>query len=53
MQDRLLDLGRRTGLIGVNNDSADIGIAALPETVSLVVPMPPARVMESIIRSVE
>ena len=53
VQDRLLDLGRRTGLIGVNNDSADIGFAALPETVSLVVPMPPAHVMETIIRSVE
>ncbi|MEO0912827.1 MAG: hypothetical protein AAFY59_07540 [Pseudomonadota bacterium] len=44
--------GFRTGLIGVENDPADIGVATLPETVNLVVPMPSASVMERIIQSV-
>ena len=45
--------GFRTGLIGVENDPADIAVASLPETVALVVPMPSARVMERIISAVE
>lgn len=47
------DHGFRTGLIGVENDPADIKVVTLPETVALVVPMPAARVMESIIAAVE
>ncbi|MBV7395437.1 hypothetical protein [Mameliella sediminis] len=47
------DHGFRTGLIGVENDPADIKVASLPETVALVVPMPAARVMEAIIDAVE
>lgn len=47
------DHGFRTGLIGVENDPAEIGVARLPETVSLVVPMPSAAVMERIIAAVE
>ncbi|MBK1635406.1 hypothetical protein [Rhodovulum adriaticum] len=46
------DHGFRTGLIGVENDPADIGVARLPETVALVVPMPSAKVMEEIIEAV-
>jgi hypothetical protein len=45
--------GFRTGLIGVENDPADIDVATLPETVSLVVPMPAASVMSRIIDAVE
>ena len=41
--------GFRTGLIGVENDPAAIGNATLPETVSLVVPMPSAKVMSAIV----
>jgi len=44
--------GFRTGLIGVENDPADITAATLPETVDLVVPMPNAKVMEAIITAV-
>lgn len=43
--------GFRTGLIGVENDPAAIGVANLPETINLVVPMPSAGVMEQIIGS--
>ena len=45
--------GFRTGLIGVENDPADLTAATLPATVDLVVPMPPAEVMERIIAAVE
>lgn len=45
--------GFRTGLIGVENNPASIGVAKLPENVSLVVPMPAANVMERIIEVVE
>ena len=45
--------GFRTGLIGVENDPADIKVVTLPETVDLVVPMPAAAVMEKIIEAVE
>lgn len=44
--------GFRTGLIGVENDPASIGVATLPETVNLVVPMPAAKVMQRIIETV-
>ena len=47
------DHGFRTGLIGVENDPADIKAATLPDTISLVVPMPSARVMSRIISAVE
>ena len=46
------DHGFRTGLIGVENDPAEIQETTLPETVNLVVPMPSAKVMDQIIRSV-
>lgn len=45
--------GFRTGLIGVENDPADIKGATLPATVDLVVPMPTAKVMERIIAAVQ
>jgi hypothetical protein len=45
--------GFRTGLIGVENDPAALTAATLPATVDLVVPMPPAEVMEKIIAAVE
>ncbi len=45
--------GFRTGLIGVNNDPALIVVAKLPETVDLVVPMPSAKVMTSIVAAVQ
>ncbi|MCT4609473.1 MAG: hypothetical protein N4A70_09725 [Pelagimonas sp.] len=45
--------GFRTGLIGVENDPAAITVTTLPETVSLVVPMPAAKVMEQIIQTVD
>jgi hypothetical protein len=45
--------GFRTGLIGVENDPAALTAATLPATVDLVVPMPPAAVMEKIIAAVE
>ncbi|RYH11165.1 hypothetical protein [Tropicimonas sp. IMCC6043] len=44
--------GFRTGLIGVENDPADIGVAALPETITFVAPMPSAEVMEAVISAV-
>ena len=44
--------GFRTGLIGVENDPAEIKAASLPETVSLVVPMPAAGVMQQVIATV-
>lgn len=44
--------GFRTGLIGVENDPADITVATLPEVVSLVAPMPSASVMEAIVETV-
>ena len=47
------DHGFRTGLIGVENDPATITVTTLPETVSLVVPMPSAGVMQAIIETVE
>ncbi|MEM9812046.1 MAG: hypothetical protein AAF913_05200 [Pseudomonadota bacterium] len=43
------DHGFRTGLIGIENDPADIAVATLPETVPLVVPMPTAEVMSAIL----
>lgn len=47
------DHGFRTGLIGVENDPADIKVTQLPETVQLVVPMPSAKVMSAIIDAVQ
>ncbi len=44
--------GFRTGLIGVENDPAAISVATLPETISLVAPMPSSDVMEEVIRVV-
>lgn len=44
--------GFRTGLIGVENNPADIAVTTLPATVDLVVPMPTARVMERIIAAI-
>lgn len=44
--------GFRTGLIGVENDPAQITVTTLPEVVNQVVPMPSARVMEAIIAAV-
>ena len=46
------DHGFRTGLIGVENNPADIKAATLPATIDLVVPMPTAAVMEQIIAAV-
>lgn len=43
--------GFRTGLIGVNNDPAQIKIAKLPETVAQIVPMPSAQVVHDIVRA--
>jgi len=43
------DHGFRTGLIGVENDPAEISAVRLPETVALVVPMPSAEVMTEIL----
>ncbi len=45
--------GFRTGLIGVENDPAAIKVATLPDQVTLVVPMPSARVMEQVIAAVK
>jgi hypothetical protein len=45
--------GFRTGLIGVNNDPAQITVAKLPDTVALVVPMPSAKVMTDIVAAVQ
>ena len=45
--------GFRTGLIGVQNDPALISAADLPETISLVAPMPSAAVMEQLINAVQ
>jgi len=45
--------GFRTGLIGVENDPAALTATTLPATIDLVVPMPPAEVMEKIIAAVE
>jgi hypothetical protein len=47
------DHGFRTGLIGVENDPASIKAATLPDTVDLVVPMPTATVMETIIKALQ
>ena len=47
------DHGFRTGLIGVQNDPADIKATALPATVELVVPMPSAAVMADVIDAVK
>lgn len=47
------DHGFRTGLIGIENNPADIAVATLPDTIQQVVPMPSADVMEEIIRAVE
>jgi Bacterial extracellular solute-binding protein len=43
--------GFRTGLIGVQNDPAAISAATLPDTISLVAPMPSAAVMEQLIEA--
>lgn len=47
------DHGFRTGLIGVNNDPKLITVAKLPDTISLVVPMPSAKVMTEIVAAVQ
>ena len=46
------DHGFRTGLLGVQNDVAKLENVTLPEQVSLVVPMPAAKVAEEIIEIV-
>ena len=46
------DHGFRTGLIGVENRPEDIAVATVPETISLVAPMPSAAVMEAVIQAV-
>ncbi len=45
--------GFRTGLMGVENDPAALAAATLPAAVDLIVPMPPAAVMERIIAAVD
>ena len=47
------DHGFRTGLVGVENDASLIEIASIPETISLVAPMPSAEVMGQIIERLE
>lgn len=46
------DHGFRTGLIGVENDPADIAVADIPATIPLVAPMPSATVMAEIIAAI-
>ncbi|MEL6475803.1 MAG: hypothetical protein AAFR17_00635 [Pseudomonadota bacterium] len=45
--------GFRTGLLGIENDPADIPVASLPERVDLVIPMPSASVMTEVIAAVK
>lgn len=45
--------GFRTGLIGVQNDPADIQVTTLPASVDLVVPMPPMQSMQQVIGALE
>ncbi len=47
------DHGFRTGLIGVQNDPDEITQASMPDTISLVAPMPSASVMQKLIDAVE
>ena len=47
------DHGFRTGLVGVENDADLVAVAAIPETISLVAPMPSADVMARIIAALE
>ncbi len=47
------DHGFRTGLIGVQNDPTAIETAVMPETISLVAPMPSAAVMQAIIKELQ
>lgn len=47
------DHGFRTGLIGVENDPAEITVTRLPETVRSVMSMPAARVMSQITQRLE
>ena len=44
--------GFRTGLLGVENDPAAISVAALPESIDLVIPMPSADVMSAVVAAV-
>lgn len=44
--------GFRTGLLGIENDPADIAVATLPERVDLVIPMPSAAVMTEVVAAV-
>ncbi|MEO1307821.1 MAG: hypothetical protein AAFV38_07780, partial [Pseudomonadota bacterium] len=46
------DHGFRTGLVGVENDMKLISAANMPETISLVVPMPTAAVLEEVIDAI-
>jgi hypothetical protein len=45
--------GFRTGMIGVQNDTRVLEVVGIPETISKVVPMPPARVMDRIINEIK
>ncbi|MHA3915420.1 hypothetical protein [Halovulum sp. GXIMD14793] len=47
------DHGFRTGLIGIQNSPDDIAVTTLPETISLVAPMPSAEVMHGVIAIVD
>lgn len=43
--------GFRSGLIGVENNPADLGLNNIPETVTQVMPMPSAKVMQQIVQT--
>ena len=45
--------GFRTGLVGVQNDPSSIAVARVPESIDLVIPMPPADVMRRVIDIVD
>ena len=45
--------GFRSGLIGVDNDPNDLNLKNIPETVTQVMPMPNAKVMQRIISALQ
>jgi len=47
------DHGFRSGLIGVENDPADLGLENMPDTVTQVMPLPNANVMQRIIQALD
>ncbi|MGV6809128.1 MAG: hypothetical protein ACWA5U_04555 [bacterium] len=47
------DHGFRSGLIGVDNKPADLGLDNMPDTVTQVMPLPNANVMQRIIQSLD